>query len=64
MTADQYKRQGESGWILTSACGEYRLRSASDPDHRGPYYLAKRVAVFLTDSKAHPIPDSIAEPAQ
>lgn len=61
MTAAEYKAQGESGWITASACKGYRVRTAKDPAHKGPYYLAPRVAVFLTDSKAHPIPASVLD---
>ena len=63
MTAADYKKQGDSGWIAQSACGEFRLRTARDPAHKGPYYSAPRVAVFLSDSKAHPLPESVVQVA-
>ena len=63
MTAADYKKQGDSGWIAQSACGEFRLRTAHDPAHKGPYYSAPRVAVFLSDSKAHPLPETVAQVA-
>lgn len=54
MTKEQYKKM--NGWILLSKCGTFRFRSG----HTGFASNAKRVAVFLTDSKVHETPDSEA----
>lgn len=61
MTAADYKKLGDGGWITQSACGEFRVRTGKDPEHKGPYYLAPRVAVYLNDQKAHPLPASVSE---
>lgn len=47
-------------WVQKSVCGEFRFRTAPDPTHTGPRYSAPRVAVFLTDSKVHAAPESLA----
>ena len=61
MTSEAYGKTA-SGWRGTSLslCGGFRFRTCPDPYHEGPRYTAKRVAVFLADSKAHPTPDSPA----
>lgn len=46
------------GWVETSACGTFRIRSIADPNFDGPRYQAPLCVVFLTDSKAHAIPES------
>ncbi|WP_292139710.1 DUF3560 domain-containing protein [Mesorhizobium sp.] len=42
-----------------SFCGGFRFRICIDPNHE-PRHLAPFVAVFFTDAKAHPMPDSVA----
>lgn len=61
MTKAEYKAQGDGSWVQLSACGEYRARTCSDPRDKRAYYLRGRVAVFLTDSKAHDVPQSASE---
>jgi hypothetical protein len=48
----------DSRWTLPSACGTFRFKVAPDPSDKQPYYMRKRVAVFLTDSKEHAAPES------
>ncbi len=57
MTAAEYKAQRDAAWICPSECGEYRVRTCSDPNDKRAYYMRRRVAVYLTDSKAHPAPE-------
>jgi hypothetical protein len=64
MTADEYKRLGDDSWISASACKEFRVRTSKDPAFKGPYYMAPRVAVYITDSKAHPIPATVIDVTQ
>lgn len=54
MTKAEYKKL--NGWIMLSTCGTFRFRSG----YTGHASTAKRVAVFLTDSKVHEVPDSEA----
>ncbi len=61
MTKAEYKAQGDGSWVQLSACGEYRARTCTDPRDKRAYYLRGRVAVFLTDSKAHTAPESASE---
>jgi hypothetical protein len=61
MTKEQYgKINADCRGTRPSLCGEFRFKICPNPFHEGPRYMAGWVAVFLTDSKAHPIPDSIA----
>ncbi|MTH94945.1 DUF3560 domain-containing protein [Roseibium sp. RKSG952] len=52
-----------SDWrgIRLSVCGTFRFKVCADPNHKGPTSYAPRVAVFLTDSKVHPKPDTVQE---
>lgn len=43
---------------FTSACGQFRVKACLDPNHKGPAFQRGWVAVFLTDSKVHPTPES------
>jgi len=52
MTKAQYKEI--NGWIFLSSCGQFRFRGG----YTGSGISANRVAVFLTDSKVHPAPES------
>lgn len=61
MTAAQYKRAGDAGWIVLSTCGGFRLRTAPDYSTGVAYYMAPRCAIFITDSKAHDVPASVLE---
>lgn len=56
MTKAEYKAQQSGAWVQLSACGQYRARTCTDPNSKEAYYKRGRVAVFLTDSKAHPAP--------
>jgi hypothetical protein len=42
-----------------SLCGRFRFKITKDLKAEGPYYSKPWVAVFLTDSKAHPAPEPI-----
>lgn len=57
MTKAEYKAQGDAAWICPSECGEFRVRTCSDPNDTRAYYMRRRVAVFLTDSKEHAAPE-------
>lgn len=46
--------------VFNSGCGQFRFKICLDPTHEGPTYKADWVAVFLTDSKAHKVPESDA----
>ena len=60
MTKAAYaKIHSDARWVETSLCGGFRFKVAPDPEHKGPYHSCPRVAVFLTDSKEHPTPDSV-----
>lgn len=48
----------ESRGAFTSACGQFRVKACLNPHHAGPMYMRGWVAVFLSDSKAHPAPES------
>ena len=59
LTKEEYKNiyEGYRG-VKKSACGEFRVKICADPNHKGAGYAAPWVCVFLTDSKAHPMPES------
>ncbi len=59
MTKAEYKAVLGGAWVQLSACGGYRARTCVDPHDKRAYYLRRRVAVFLTDSKAHDAPDVV-----
>lgn len=42
-----------------SECGGFRVRVTMNPDHPGPRYQAGWAAIFISDQKAHPAPESI-----
>jgi hypothetical protein len=45
--------------VMNSSCGGFRVKVCRDPKgRRDTSYAFSWVAVYLTDSKAHPIPDS------
>ncbi|MCZ4283101.1 DUF3560 domain-containing protein [Kiloniella laminariae] len=57
MTKEEYSNlYEERRWVELSSCCTFRVKVCLDPNVRG--YGAKRLAVFLTDSKVHPSPDS------
>lgn len=59
MTKAEYSKiYSDYRGTFTSACGTFRVKVTIDPRHTGPRYQAGWVVVFLTDSKAHPVPDS------
>lgn len=61
LTKEAYgKIYEEHRGVRLSICGQFRFRICLDPTHEGPRYQAGWVAVFLTDQKAHPVPDSPA----
>lgn len=65
MTKAEYAAAHDDGKGVTlSACGTFRFRTCLDPHHKGAYYMAARVAVFLTDSKAHEMPTAQREAAE
>lgn len=61
MTKAEYgKIYAEQRGTRPSLCGEFRFRICPNPKFDGPRYMAGWCAVFLTDQKAHPLPDSVA----
>ena len=44
-----------------STCGGFRVRIAPNPKHEGPRYLARWVAIYLTDQKPHEVPESVRD---
>lgn len=60
MTKAEYKHatRFSEPWVETSACRGFRIRCVADPNFSGPRYQAPMCAVFMTDSKAHDIPES------
>lgn len=61
LTAEQYARQGEAKGTRLSSCGGFRVRVGLDYSTGVAQYMAPRCAVFITDQKAHPIPNSATE---
>lgn len=62
MTQEQYRNlHGDNKYIQKSICGTFRFRVGIDVNEDKPGYMATRYAVFLTDAKTHPIPDSLTE---
>jgi len=61
MTKAEYKEatRFSNAWIDTSYCGQFRFKTVTDPHSKEAYYMRERVAVFLTDSKAHTAPEGI-----
>jgi hypothetical protein len=59
LTKSEYAKvyQDQRG-TFTAADGTFRVKICLNPHHTGPRYQAGWVAVFLTDSKVHPTPDS------
>lgn len=59
MTKEQYGAvYKEQRGTFTAVDGSFRVRICPDPFFDGPRYQAGWIAVFLTDSKAHPMPES------
>ncbi len=57
MTKAEYSRiYKEHRGVRVSPCGGFRFKICKDPEVKG--YAAGWVAVYLTDSKTHPAPDS------
>jgi hypothetical protein len=44
-----------------STCGGFRVRIAPNPKHEGPRHSAPWAAIFITDQKAHEIPESVRD---
>ncbi|MGL4810987.1 MAG: DUF3560 domain-containing protein, partial [Beijerinckiaceae bacterium] len=61
MTAAQYAKAGDAAWIVPSSCNGFRIRTAPDYSTGVAYYMAPRCAVFITDSRSHPVPPSVSE---
>lgn len=59
LTKAEYAAIRDGKWTAESACGEFRVRTASDPRHKGAYYLAPRVCIVITDQKQHDVPESL-----
>ena len=65
MTKAEYgKIHSDQRGTRPSLCGEFRFKICPNPKHEGPRYMAGWCAPFLTDSKAHPLPDSLKAEAQ
>ncbi|TIS37520.1 DUF3560 domain-containing protein [Mesorhizobium sp.] len=61
MTKAEYgKIYAEQRGTRPSLCGQFRFKICPNPKFDGPRYMAGWCAVFLTDQKAHPLPDSVA----
>ena len=61
LTKAQYSAvNAENRWTRPSLCGGFRFKLCPDPTWTGAGYMRPFVAVFLTDSKAHPVPESIS----
>ncbi|WP_378952709.1 hypothetical protein [Mesorhizobium sp. ANAO-SY3R2] len=61
MTKAEYSKiHAEQRGTRPSLCGEFRFKICPNPRTDVPRYMAGWCAVFLTDSKAHPLPDSVA----
>lgn len=59
MTKAEYgKIYKDSRGTFTSGCQQFRVKVCLNPKYEGPRYQAGWVAVYLTDSKAHPKPES------
>ena len=60
MTKGEYSKlgNGDAAWVMLSNCGQFRFKTHTDPRGTGPIWNRKRVAIYLTDSKAHPAPES------
>ncbi|KZK92523.1 MULTISPECIES: DUF3560 domain-containing protein [unclassified Pseudovibrio] len=56
--AEYAKIHAEVRGTRLSVCGKFRFKICLDPNYKGPRNQASWVAVFLTDSKAHPVPES------
>lgn len=61
MSAAEYAKQGEAKGTYLSTCGGFRVRVGRDYSTGVARYMAPRCAVFVTDSKAHPVPESVTE---
>lgn len=62
LTKAQHKEWAKygGGWVETSTCGQFRVRTIVQKDFDGPRYQAPQRLVFITDSKAHDAPESAA----
>lgn len=57
--ADYGKIPTDTRGTRLSACGGFRVRIAPNPNHEGPRYSAGWAAIFISDQKAHPMPETI-----
>jgi hypothetical protein len=61
LTKEEYSKQhSDSRGVFMSLCGQFRFKICVDPFHSGARWQADWVAVYLTDSKAHDVPESDA----
>ena len=59
MTKAEYSALHESHrGVRHAKCQTFRIKFCQDPAYDGPGYMAPWVAVFMTDSKIHPAPES------
>lgn len=64
MTSDDYQKvRDEMRGVRVSVCGQFRFRVVHQRVDGKPYYHTETKAVFLTDSKTHPIPAAQAAEA-
>lgn len=62
LTAAEYGQiHSEQRGTRLSTCGGFRVRIAPNPKATGPAYSRGWAAIMITDQKAHPVPDSVAE---
>ncbi|MEJ8476919.1 DUF3560 domain-containing protein [Roseibium algae] len=60
MTKAEYSKVNpECRGTRNSLCGTFRFKICLDPNAGGPSYSRPWVAVFLTDSKEHPVPEGL-----
>lgn len=58
--AEYGKVYAEQRGTRLSLCGTFRFRVCPNPKFDGPRYMAGWCAVFISDQKAHPLPESLA----
>lgn len=59
LTKAQWKEiYSEGKFPRLSSCGKFKMKTCVDIYSTEPYYSRERVCVFITDSKAHPVPES------
>ena len=61
LTKEEYKNIiSDSKRVVTSSCKGFRFKVVIDPNCKKAWYMRDLVAVYLSDSKEHAIPNSDA----